>query len=115
MRQMKFPYKFERLASRYNQNKRKTVAPHINHLMCSLLLLFTFSIQVVGKANTLQLCLSWLLSYSYSFTKSMPETFQGSGESSFGGSEKDRYILKIPEWKHKLIQEHKQKRWFLIF
>ena len=34
--------------------------------------------------------------------------FQGSGESRFGGSEKDRYFLKIPKWQHKLVRDYKR-------
>ena len=36
------------------------------------------------------------------------EKFQGSGESRFGGSEKDRYFLKIPKWQHKLVPDYKR-------
>ena len=38
----------------------------------------------------------------------MPGKFQGFGESRFGGSEKDRYYLKIPKWQHKFIREYKR-------
>ena len=34
--------------------------------------------------------------------------FQGSGQSRFGGSEKDRYFLKIPKWQHKLVRNYKR-------
>ena len=34
--------------------------------------------------------------------------FQRSGESRFGGSEKDRYFLKIPKWQHKLVRNYKR-------
>ena len=45
--------------SRCNQNKRKTVAPHITHLICSLVLLLTISLQLIA-------------SYSYSHSKCIP-------------------------------------------
>ena len=34
--------------------------------------------------------------------------FQGSGKSRFGGSERDRYFLKIPKWWHKLVRNDKR-------
>ena len=34
--------------------------------------------------------------------------FQGSGESRFGGSEKDRYFFKIPKQLHKIFRHYKQ-------
>ena len=34
--------------------------------------------------------------------------FQRSGESRFGGSEKDREFLKIQKWQHKLARYHKR-------
>ena len=34
--------------------------------------------------------------------------FSGSGENKFGGSEKDRYFLKIPKWQHKLVWDYKR-------
>ena len=34
--------------------------------------------------------------------------FQRSGESRFGGSEKDRWFLKIPKWQHKLARYYKR-------
>ena len=37
----------------------------------------------------------------------MPRKFQGSSESRFGNSEKDRYFLKIPKWQDKLIWIYK--------
>ena len=43
----------------------------------------------------------------------MPRKFQGSGESRFELSEKDRYFLKIPKWQYKLVREY--KRWKLVF
>ena len=33
---------------------------------------------------------------------------QGSDKSRFGGSENNRYILKIPKWQHKLVQDCKR-------
>ena len=34
--------------------------------------------------------------------------FQGSGESRFVGSEKDRYFLKIQKWQNKLVRDYKR-------
>ena len=34
--------------------------------------------------------------------------FHKSGESRFGSSEKDCYLLKIPKWQHKLIPDYKR-------
>ena len=34
--------------------------------------------------------------------------FQGSSESRFGGSEKDRYFLEIPKWQHKFVRNYKR-------
>ena len=36
--------------------------------------------------------------------------FQGSGESRFGSSGKDRYFWKIPRWQHKLVRDYKQRK-----
>ena len=33
---------------------------------------------------------------------------QESGESTFGGSKKDRVFLKIPKWQHKLVRDYKR-------
>ena len=43
----------------------------------------------------------------------MPRKFQGSSESRFGNSEKDRYFLKIPKWQDKLIWIYKPNSYFL--
>ena len=34
--------------------------------------------------------------------------FQEFGESRFGGSQKDRYFLKILKWQHKLVRDYKR-------
>ena len=34
--------------------------------------------------------------------------FQEFDESKYGGSEKDRYFLKIPKWLHKLVRDYKR-------
>ena len=47
--------------SRCKQNKRKTVAPHIPHLMCSLVLLLTISLQLVASCR---MCLPYLLVFT---------------------------------------------------
>ena len=47
----------------------------------------------------------------------MRRKFHGFGECRFGGSEKDRYFLKIRKWQHKRIWEYKQAKlasYFLV-
>ena len=36
--------------------------------------------------------------------------FQEFGESRFGGSEKDRYFLKILKWQYKLVRDYKREK-----
>ena len=105
---------------RCNHNKRKTVAPHITHLNCSLLLLLTVSFQLVASYNR---CPPSLLAFTLFLRitfavlqKPCQENFgkfQESGESRFGGSEKDRYISKILKSQHKLAWEYKRRN--LVF
>ena len=81
--------------SRCNQNKRKTVAPHVSHLICSLVLLLTISFQLFASLHLfLRLTLAVLPKL---FQKNFGK-FQEFGENRFGGSEKDRYFLKILKW-----------------
>ena len=93
-----------------NQNKRKTVAPHITHLMCSLVLLLTISLRLVASCNR---CLSHVLHHICSLIvlrKPCQENFgkfQEFCESSFGGSEKDSYFLNILKWQYKLAWNYK--------
>ena len=35
---------------------------------------------------------------------------QGSGESRFGGSEKNRYVLRTPKWQHKLVRDYNRRK-----
>ena len=87
-----------------------------------------FSINTYNFLPTVQLlasynrCLQFLLAFTYSYAlhlqpyiyvlqKPCQENFgkfQESGESRFGSSEKDRYLLKILKWQHKLVQDYKQ-------
>ena len=88
--------------------------------MCSLVLPLTISLQLVASYN---MYLPSLLVFftSLHFTslhitlavlqKPCQRNFgklQGSGESRFGGSEKDHYFLKIPQWQHKLVLDYKR-------
>ena len=41
--------------------------------------------------------------------------FQGSGESRSGGSEKDRYFLKIWKWQDDLVQDNKRRKLVSFF
>ena len=103
--------------SRCNQNKRKTVAPHITHL-CSLLLLLTISSKLVASYSwqvpSVFACLHFF-SHSCSLTETMPRKFQVSGESRFGGSEKDHYFLKTSKYQHELVQEYKWEKYAYHF
>ena len=44
----------------------------------------------------------------------MPRENQGSSESRFDSSEKNRYCLKIPKWQHELVGNTSVESWFLI-
>ena len=105
--------------SRCNQNKRKTVAPHTTHLMCSLVLLLTISLWLVEKcsylASVFHICLhtsTSLLRITYPVLQKSCQAnfskFQGSRESRFDGFKKDCYFLKIPKWKDKPVLVYKQ-------
>ena len=41
--------------------------------------------------------------------------FQGSGQSRFGGSERDRYFFKIPKWQHELVRDYKRGKLVYYF
>ena len=41
--------------------------------------------------------------------------FQGSGQVRFGSSEKDCYVLKIPKWQHKIVQDYKRGKLISYF
>ena len=83
--------------------------------MCSLVLLLTFSSQLLASYNR---CLPSLLAFTclyLTYICSLTETmsrkfvkFQEFGESRFGGSEKDCYFLKILKWQHKLVRDYKR-------
>ena len=67
--------------SRCNQNKTKTVAPHITNLMCSLVLLLTISIQLVASYSKCLTCLHAslyfiLTHYICSLTENMSRKFR---------------------------------------
>ena len=80
--------------------------------MCSLLSLLTFSLQLVASytVSAFHLCLPLLYSDICSLTETMPWKFEGSGEISFGGSEKDCYFSKILKLQHKLVREYKREK-----
>ena len=79
-----------------------------------LQLLLTISLQLVAiYIKCLPSLLVFTLThYICSFTETMWRKFrkfQGSGQSRFGSSEKDRYFLKIPKWQyHKLLLNYKR-------
>ena len=78
-----------------------------------LQLLLTISLQLVAIYSK---CLPSLLVFTLRITfaalqKQCQGYFgksQGSGESRFGGFEKDRYFLKIPKWQHNLVRNYKR-------
>ena len=101
---------------RFNQNKRKTVAPRITHLMCSLVLLLTISLQLVASYNRclpiISACLHFIITHYTFAVLEKPcqgnfRKFQELSKSRFGGSERDRYFLKILKWQHKLVRDYK--------
>ena len=90
--------------------------------MCSLVLLLTIFLQLVASyshskclPSLLVLCLhSYALRLQSCHTETSSKcqvnfgTFQESGESRFGGSEKDLYFLKTRKWQHKLLRDYKR-------
>ena len=56
--------------SNCSQKKRKAVAPHVTHLMCSLVLLLAISLQLVAS-----MCLPSLLVFTELFTSLLRITF----------------------------------------
>ena len=85
--------------------------------MYSLVLLLTISLQLVASYShskcvpSLLVLLSSLHSYICSHTETCQGNFekiQESGQSRFGGSEKECYFLKIPKWQYKLVWDYKQ-------
>ena len=106
--------------SRCNQTKEKNWLHsfHITRLMCSLVLLLTISSQLVASYSVPSIFASLYFTLVLSLLRSMQVVqkpcqgnfwrFQGSGESRFCVSEKDRYFLKIPKWKHKHVRDYKR-------
>ena len=78
------------------------------------LLILTISLQLVASSKCLPslLVFTSLLRFTFAVLQKPCqgnfEKFQGSGESRFSGSEKDRYFLKIPKWQHKLVRDYKR-------
>ena len=79
-----------------------------------LQLLLTISLQLVAiysKRLPCLLLLTSLLRITFAALQKPCKgnfgKFQGSGESRFSGSEKDRYFLKIPKRQHKLVPNYK--------
>ena len=61
--------------------------------MCSLVLLFTIFLQLVAS-YVVSKCLQCLLVFTYALFLQKPlQGNKGSGESKFGGSEKNRYLF----------------------
>ena len=109
VREQDFPTLLKNWLSNCNQAKRKIVVPHITHLMFSLLLLLTISLQLVVsyRKSSFHLYLFSLLSNRCCLTEIMARNFPGPSKSRFGDSEKELYILKIPKLQHKLVREYK--------
>ena len=77
--------------SRCNQNKR-TVAPNITHLICSLILLLIISLQQQAITGAFHYCLTYFILKYYicSFTETMSRKFgkfDKFEEGRFGGTE----------------------------
>ena len=83
--------------------------------MCSLVLLLTISLQLVASYNRgLPITCAFLhfIIAHYTFVV-LEKPCQGNfgkcqefGERS-GGSEKDRYFLKVIKWQHKIVRDYK--------
>ena len=94
----------------------------MTHLMCSLILLLTISLQLIASFS---MCLPSLLVFTLILRIKFAvlqkpcqrnfEKFQGTGVSRFRGSEKDRYFLKIPKWEHKFVQDYKRGKLVSFF
>ena len=105
------------------KKKRKTVAPHITHLVCSLVLLLRnpyYWYQDV--ACSFHFCLSSLhcdaLATSAVLQKSCQgrfRKFQGSRKGSFCSPEKVLHFLKNFKWQHKLIRDYKRGKMVSYF
>ena len=90
--------------------------------MCSLVLLFTISLQLVASYNkyipsllafTSFLCIKFAV-----LQKPCQENFwkfPDFGDSRFGRSEKDRYFLKILKWEHKLVRDYQRGKLVSFF
>ena len=64
------------MQSRCNQNKRKTDAPDITHLRCSLVLLLTFSLQLIASRclPIISACLHFIVMH-HTFLETMAKKF----------------------------------------
>ena len=81
--------------------------------ICSLILLLPISLEQEAITGAFHLCLTSLHSYvlhlqSYRNYVRKFQKIHIFGESRFGGSEKDRYFLKILKWQHKLSRDFKR-------
>ena len=106
--------------SRCYQNKRKKVAPHVTHLICSLVLLFTISLKLITNgtsASAFHLCLLSVFTSLLRITFAVLQKpcqgnfgkFQGSGWRFW----KRSLFLKIPKCQHKFVRYYNQ--WKLDF
>ena len=101
--------------SRYNKNKRKTVSRHITHLMSFLLKLLTISSQLASQLQQVPFIFSVFTFFLQSYINHAKRISRKVAESRFGGSEKDRYLLKILKWQHRLIRECKREKLVSFF
>ena len=85
--------------------------------MCSLVLLLSISLQLVVSYNScfplISACLHFIITH-YAFAV-LEKPYQGNFgkfqkfcKHRFGGSEKDRYFLKILKWQGKLVWSYKR-------
>ena len=120
---IKFPYNFERLA--INHNKKNSCSTYYSFNVFFSIITYNFlpTVQLLACYNR---CLPSLLAFTLLLLrltfavlqKPCQENvgkFQEFCESRLGGSEKDRYFLKILKWQHKLVPDYKRGKLVCYF
>ena len=87
------------------------------------MLLLTYSGSKVQHVPSTYACLYFTFDPSLLRTKQVLQKpcqgnfgkFQGSIQSRFGSSKKDRYFLKIAKWQHKLVRDYKRGKLISYF
>ena len=105
--------------SRCNQKKKKHLLHsfHITCFICSTYNFLTTGSKLLHVSSIFACLYFTLVPSLLSSTQVLQKPcqgnfakFQGSGKSRFGGSEKDRYFLKIPKWQHKHVRDYKRRK-----